>query len=292
MSLYRYAIGVSYFGHSYFGFQAQKHSDNTVANALSQAFTRVCNDPEIDIVAAGRTDSGVHATGQVIHLDTLNHRHEDAILRGGNRYLPADIRLLWVKQMQVFTDTTTTTAQPDLAGLHGQARLAADTGIFHARYSALSRTYHYVIADNSLGEAILANRVTVINKALDEHAMQTAANCLLGEHDFSAFRAAHCQSKSPYRYLESLYVKRRGRFVVIEVKANAFLYHMVRNITGALIHIGLRRAPADQMVTWLLEKNRNKLPATAPAAGLYLTDVCYAPYFALPHAAPPAFFTS
>lgn len=257
-------MGVSYRGNSYNGWQRQAHSTNTVQGHVEAAIATVANEP-IDSICAGRTDSGVHGTGQVIHFDTHAERSDYSWLMGTNRNLPRDIRIDWVKPV---------------------------SEDFHARFSAHYRRYHYVIEDNSIGNAIFLGLITPYRHALDAEAMHEAAQYLLGEKDCSSFRAAQCQSNTPFRHINFVNVTRHGRFVVVDIQANAFLYHMVRNIVGALLLVGQGKHSPAWLDDILATKDRTKAPATAPADGLYLVEVGYDKIHELPINSAPLPFLS
>lgn len=258
----RRAAIVEYHGGRFQGFQKQASTANTVQANLEAALSRVANTG-VTLVCAGRTDAGVHACHQVIHFDTTAVRPDKAWIQGVNLYLPRNIRILWSE---------------------------AVPGSFHARFSALHRSYCYVTRISRVPSALLDGLVTWRRDALDVAQMADAAAILLGEHDFSAFRASQCQAKNPVRRLERLDVALRGDFLVTEVRANAFLHHMVRNIMGVLFEVGRGAKPASWVVEVLAGRDRTRAAATAPADGLYLTGVGYPPEFDLP-AAPsgPAF---
>ena len=249
----RFAACVEYDGAAFCGWQSQT-GQRTVEAALLDAIGRVA-DQTTPIVCSGRTDSGVHAVGQIIHFDSPARRAPRAWLLGANVNLPPDISLRWVRPVPEH---------------------------FHARYSALSRTYRYLILNRQTRSALSRSRATWLHGALDLAAMQRAAALLLGEHDFSAFRAAHCQSRSPVRRLDALEVRRDGEWLTIEATANAFLHHMVRNLVGLLAHIGRGEAAPDWAGEVLAGRDRTRAAATAPPDGLYLQHVRYDPAFALP----------
>ncbi len=209
----------------------------------------------VSLVCAGRTDAGVHACGQVAHFDTAAQRSMRAWMLGANAELPRDISISWVRPVPAH---------------------------FHARYSAEARTYRYLVFNRPSRSGLLAHRATWVHRPLDEARMAQAAAALEGEHDFSAFRAAECQAKSPIRRLQRLTVTRHGDWVVIEATANAFLHHMVRNIAGLLIRIGKADAPPSWAEEVLAGRDRRLSAATAPADGLYLWSVRYPAAFALP----------
>ena len=249
----RWAVGLEYEGGAYCGWQTQSDAPSVQA-ALQAALSRVADEP-IALTCAGRTDAGVHARGQVAHFDTAAVRAPQGWLLGANTYLPPDISLQWVR----------------LVPSH-----------FHARYSALSRTYRYVILNRSARSALAAGRALLIHQTLDVERMRQAAVHLIGEHDFSAFRSSECQAHSTVRDLRALQVERAGDWVTIEVTANAFLHHMVRNIVGLLLAVGLGRAGPGRAREQLESKLRSTGEATAAALGLYFWRVEYPHAFALP----------
>ncbi|MDU8924763.1 tRNA pseudouridine(38-40) synthase TruA [Pasteurellaceae bacterium LIM206] len=247
------ALGIEYNGKNYCGWQRQEKAAS-VQEALEHALSFVANE-KIEVFCAGRTDSGVHGTGQVVHFETAANRPEKAWAFGTNANLPDDIAVKWAKQV------------PEE---------------FHARFSARARRYRYVIYNHRLRSAILPYGVTHYHAALDHELMQRAGQCLLGEHDFSSFRAAQCQSNTPWRNVHHLRVIRRGEYVVVDIQANAFVHHMVRNIVGSLMEVGCGNRPVE-WIEWLLaQKNRSLAAPTAKAEGLYLVNVIYPEQFNLP----------
>jgi tRNA pseudouridine38-40 synthase len=253
----RVAIGVEYDGRRFHGWQAQG-DERCVQDVVEAALSRVADEP-IRVRCAGRTDAGVHALGQVIHFDTGARRSERAWVLGGNTALPNDVNLLWAREV------------PET---------------FNARFSAVDRSYRYLILDRSARSSLLAGRVTWIHRALDAEAMRIAAEPLLGTHDFSSYRAIGCQAKHPVRTITALSVTRRGELIELAVTANAFLHHMVRNIAGVLIAIGRGDRPVGWAQDVLELRNRTLGGATAPPDGLYLAHVGYPPEFGLPDARP------
>ena len=249
----RIALGVEYDGTEFNGWQRQQTS-RTVQRCIEQALSRVANHP-LTTVCAGRTDAGVHATGQVVHIDTPAVRDEKAWIRGGNSNLPEDIRIQWACE--------------------------ADDG-FHARFSARRRHYRYVILNRPYPSAQLRHRTCWVFAPLDADAMQAAANHLLGEHDFTSFRALACQARHPVRTIYRLDASRCGDFVYLDVVANAFLHHMVRCIAGVLISVGRGEASIDWVRQVLSARDRAAAGVTAPAAGLYLVAVHYPERYAMP----------
>jgi tRNA pseudouridine38-40 synthase len=253
----RIACCVEYNGGSYSGWQTQKnHSVVTVQSELERALAAVAaTTAPFRVHCAGRTDAGVHACGQLIHFDAPVSRSLKAWVLGTNTYLPDAVRVVWAKQVP------------------------AD---FHARFSALSRRYRYIIANTRVRPALLTGQVTWQRRPLDAAVMHEEAQCLLGEQDFSSFRAASCQANTAMRNIHSINVSRRGELVVIDVQANAFLHHMVRNIAGSLMAIGSGRQQAGWLGDLLAMKDRNEGADTAAPDGLYLVRVDYPEIFSLP----------
>lgn len=251
--LTRYALGIRYDGSRYHGWQSQGDL-STIQRQLETALSRVANHP-VKVICAGRTDAGVHATAQVVHFDSHAKRSEYSWMFGANSSLPSDISVVWSRQ--VSTE-------------------------FHARFSATARRYRYVLFNHESRPGILKHAVGWHYRHLDETLMQQAANYLLGQHDFSSFRGAACQAKSPVRTLYQLDVKRQGRMIVIETQANAFLLHMVRNITGVLITVGEGRQPPEWVKEVLEARDRRQGGVTISPAGLYLVEVHYPSAFNIP----------
>lgn len=243
----RIAVGLEYLGGAYAGWQRQSHLPS-VQTAVEEALSRVADHP-VTTSCAGRTDAGVHATGQVIHFDTPAVRPARGWLLGANRYLPPDIALQWV-------------------------RAVADG--FHARYAAMTRSYRYLILNAPVRSALWAGRACTWHTPLDAARMHASLQVLVGRHDFSTFRAAECQSVSTVRMLESISVERRGPLVVLDVRANAYLHHMVRNIVGAALAVGDGSRPPAWIPELLAARDRTCGGITAPAAGLYFQSVQYA----------------
>ncbi len=259
----RVALGVEYKGSDYRGFQVQPNGVRTVQQELEKALSRVANEP-IHLICAGRTDAGVHATNQIVHFDTLSKRSAKAWVLGARSHLPETVVVRW----------------------------ACDVAPqFHARFSALSRTYRYLIADGGLTSAHLYDQVTWSPVALDLEAMKLGAAFLVGEHDFTSFRATQCQAKSPVRTIEYIHLARRGQLLVMEIRANAFLHHMVRNIVGVLMQVG-GGGRSPQWVEQVLEaRSRSAGGVTAKPYGLYLVGVDYPDEFQLPQLSPgPLYF--
>jgi tRNA pseudouridine38-40 synthase len=245
----RYALCIEYDGSNYSGFQRQHQQDlPTIQEKLEQAISKIAHHP-IKLVTAGRTDAGVHAINQVIHFDTTSHREPFNWILGINTCLPQDIA---VKAIRLVPDD------------------------FHARFSAKARCYEYRILNRTARSALLAHKIThYFYTKLDEKKMQQAANCFLGEHDFSSFRAKECQAKSPIRRVDEISVIREGDNIIISIQANAFLHHMVRNIAGVLLDIGSGKKPINYAKEILEAKNRMLSSPTAKACGLYLTKIIY-----------------
>lgn len=242
----RVALMVEYDGSQYHGWQSQAGL-HTIQQRLETALSRVATH-DIQIVCAGRTDTGVHATGQIIHFESEKERSIRAWIHGANSFLPKDICVKWGCEI------------PDS---------------FHARYSALSRRYQYVIFNSPIRPALLRSNVTWQYRRLDEKRMHEAAQCLIGEQDFTSFRSVECQSNTPMRHMFECQVKRVGDWVILEVKANAFLHHMVRNIAGVLMAVGSGRKEVGWVNDVLLAKDRTMGAETAPPYGLYLVEVAY-----------------
>ena len=242
----RLVLGIEYNGHGFCGWQWQPEK-RSIQGELQAALAKVADHP-VEAVCAGRTDAGVHAREQVVHCDVQAERKPDSWLLGGNTYLPQDIRILWVKP-----------AVED----------------FHARYSATARLYRYVIYNRPVNSALFANRVTWWYRPLEAGIMHEAAQFLVGNHDFSSFRAQGCQSKSPFRMLHFIEVSREQENIIMHICANAFLHHMVRNIVGALLEIGMGKHPKQWAEELLITKQRASAGITAPAEGLYFEAVYY-----------------
>lgn len=247
------ALGIEYNGSRYFGWQRQA-GVISVQEELEKALSKIAAAP-IEIFCAGRTDSGVHGTGQVVHFETETIRPEKAWAFGTNAHLPDDIAVRWAKQVDER---------------------------FHARFSAEYRRYRYILYCDKLRPAILNAGVTHCHLDLDAEKMHQAGQWLLGENDFSSFRAAQCQSNTPWRNVHHLQVWRQGRYVIVDIQANAFVHHMVRNIVGSLIEVGAGQQPIE-WIKWLLAQKDRKLAApTAKADGLYLVKVGYPEAFGIP----------
>ncbi|MAO39073.1 MAG: tRNA pseudouridine(38-40) synthase TruA [Pseudohongiella sp.] len=251
----RIALGVEYNGARFSGWQRQASPPlPTVQGQLETALSRIANQ-QVAISCAGRTDAGVHATGQVIHFDTAIDRGAKAWVMGTNTHLPPEIRVQWASPVD---------------------------DNFHARHSARSRRYRYVIYDQPVKPTVLVGQLTHVRQPLNVAMMHEAAQHLLGEHDFSSFRGSGCQANSPFREIRSIAVYRHNRFIIVEVEANAFLLHMVRNITGTLLQVGFARQPTDWVREVLMSRDRKKGGDTARPDGLFLVHVGYPDYPDLP----------
>ena len=249
----RIALGIEYDGTAFAGWQSQSHSMG-IQTVVETALAHVADHP-VAVVAAGRTDAGVHATAQVAHFDVTVERSERAWVLGANTHLRGAISLLWARPVS-----------PD----------------FHARFSALARSYRYVIRNRAERPALDRYRACWVRESLDATLMHAAAQALVGVHDFSSFRAAQCQSRSPIRDLQKIEVTRHEDLLTIDVTANAFLHHMVRNIAGVLVAVGRGKQPARWVREVLELRDRRQGGVTAPPQGLYLVGVRYPPEFDLP----------
>lgn len=256
----RYCLGIEYQGDQYSGWQRQANREKTLQAVIETALSKVAGDVPVAIMCSGRTDRGVHATQQFIHFDTEVERLDKAWVLGTNDYLPDDIRVLWCK------------AVPD---------------DFNARHSAKSRSYRYIIYQAPIHSARLKTLTSWIRYSLDTNKMSEACKYLLGEHDFSSFRASGCQARTPVRTMKAIKVSHRGSFIFVDFKANAFLYHMIRNIMGVLIEIGRGKQSPDWMKEVLAAKERSAAANTAPAEGLYFLGADYDECYGLPKATEP-----
>lgn len=249
----RIALGVEYDGSRFSGWQIQKDG-RSVQATLEQAVASVANQP-IRTICAGRTDAGVHACAQVVHFDTEAERQSRSWVLGSNSALPDDVNVCWAREV------------PET---------------FHARFSAQSRRYRYLILNRPIRSALCTWRAWVVHPSLDAGTMTEAARLLVGQHDFSALRASGCQAKSPVRTVHELSVHRHGDWLIIDVHANAFLHHMVRNIAGMLVQVGRGDQPPGWAGEVLASGDRRQAGITAPAQGLYFYEVCYPEEFGLP----------
>ena len=251
----RIAIGVEYNGAAFHGWQRQtKPPVATIQMAVEDALCKVA-DQKITLICAGRTDAGVHATGQVAHFDVSNERELKAWTMGVNSLLPSAIRVVWAKEVD---------------------------SEFHARFSASARRYQYWIHNAAVRPGIFSSLMTHYSKPLNATLMHSAAQALVGEQDFTSFRAVACESKTAMRNVHAVSVKRYGERVCIEIEANAFLLHMVRNIAGSLMAVGTEKQPVSWVETLLAAKNRALAAATAKPDGLYLMAVTYPAKYELP----------
>jgi len=251
----RLAACIEYEGSDFSGWQSQLgQSVRFVQTEVERAFSKVADQP-IKVVCAGRTDTGVHATNQVIHFETTAQRKERSWILGSNVNLPDDIAVRWVTEV---------------------------SDEFHARFSALSRSYRYIIDNRWVRPAILRHRVTWERQELDIALMQQACGYMKGRHDFTSYRSLACQANNPVRDIQMLEIHRQGEFVIIDIRANAFLHHMVRNIAGVLMTIGCGEKEPEWAQEVLEAKDRTVGGITAPAAGLYLVDVEYPEQYKIP----------
>ena len=251
----RLALGVEYDGAAFCGWQTQP-SRCGVQDHLEAALAHIAGEP-VETVCAGRTDAGVHALGQVVHFDAPVARPESAWVRGVNASLPAGLAVLWATEI-------------------------GDE--FHARYSAKSRCYRYVLLNHPVRPAVGYGRVGWFHLPLDVDAMRTAAAFFTGEHDFSSFRSSECQAKSPVRHVRAIGIERRGAYLIFEFEANAFLHHMVRNLMGTLIYVGKGKHAPGWAREVLLARDRTVAAPTFDGAGLYLARVEYDAHWRLPQA--------
>jgi tRNA pseudouridine38-40 synthase len=252
----RIALGVEYVGTNYSGWQSQINQPNvpSVQGELERAIALVAAHP-IKTICAGRTDAGVHACGQVVHCDVTAERGANAWIHGCNRYLPRDIRVLWMRTV------------PD---------------DFSARYAATQRHYKYVVYNNSIRPSLLGDYVGWYYYPVQIDRMLQASSHWVGRHDFSSFRAAGCQSKTPVREVKMISIESRGEMIIIDIIADAFLYHMVRNMVGVLLQIGSGKQPIEWAQQVLEAKCRTKAGITAPPQGLYLNAVSYPEHLGIP----------
>ncbi|MDV6316844.1 tRNA pseudouridine(38-40) synthase TruA [Idiomarina sp. HP20-50] len=253
----RMALCLEYDGSRYYGWQRQREV-TSVQQCLEKALSKIADAP-IEVTCAGRTDAGVHATAQIVHFDVPIPRQGPAWTLGTNSNLPAGIAVRWAQQVD---------------------------SDFSARFSATSRRYRYIIANTRFRPGIHSTGVSHYHQPLDAEVMQQATTHIIGEHDFSAFRASHCQSHTPFRKVSDLTVERRGDYIIIDITANAFLHHMVRNIVGSLIVVGQHLQPPKWIGELLREGDRTKAAATAKPGGLYLVAVTYPEHYNIPVVSP------
>ena len=249
----RIALGLEYCGTSFSGWQTQPDGRG-VQDALERALA-VIAAADVGTTAAGRTDAGVHATMQVVHFDVAATRPDTAWVRGVNSNLPSTVAVLWARPV---------------------------AGEFHARYAAVRRHYTYLLCDRAVRPALLAGRIGWYHRTLDVAAMTEAAGALIGTHDFSAFRAAQCQAKSPLRTLAAVSIARTGAHIRFDFSANAFLHHMIRNIVGALVYVGAGKHPPAWIGELLAGRDRTRAAPTFAPDGLYLTGAEYDAKWQLP----------
>lgn len=252
----RIALGIQYDGRPWLGWQSQPHGI-TVQDTLEKALQTIAMDP-VRVACAGRTDAGVHALEQVVHFDTDAHRPLSSWVRGVNAHLPESIAVRW------------------------SAEVAAEQVDFHSRYSARSRTYQYVLYNHPVRSPLLSGRAGWVFRPLNEHKMRKAAEYLMGEHDFSSFRATSCQAKSPVKQMYDISLLRRGNLIIATLRASAFLHHMVRNIIGSLIVVGVGNQEPEWMQEILATRDRSIAAPTFMPDGLYLTKIDYDPKWNLP----------
>ena len=250
----RYALGIEYDGTDFMGWQRQGHAGRTVQACVEEAISKVADHP-VEVTCAGRTDAGVHATGQVVHFDSTARRALRGWLLGVNSNLPVDVTACWIK---------------------------AVTPEFHARFRAVARHYRYTVLNRPTRPALARAQLTWIHRPLDTARMQTGAQHLLGKHDFSAFRSVECQALHPVRNLQRLEVRREGRRVLIDAVADGFLHHMVRNIAGVLLAIGEGKRDTSWSRQVLEGRDRSLGGVTAPANGLCFMAVRYPDEFGIP----------
>jgi len=249
----RIALGIEYDGAGFSGWQTQPDG-RTVQDVVERALAEIAGAP-VATICAGRTDAGVHALDQVVHFDTDVDRPLTAWVRGANRFLPPAVAVRWARVVPAE---------------------------FHARYAATRRCYDYWILNDPVRSPLAHAHATWIFRPLDAVAMERAAGLLVGTHDFSAFRAAECQAASPVRDLQALSVRRSGRWLRVRATANAFLHHMVRNLAGTLVYVGLGRRPFEWAAEVLASRDRSRAAPTLGPEGLYLARVEYDPRFELP----------
>jgi tRNA pseudouridine38-40 synthase len=267
--LKRIALGLQYNGADWQGYQMQPHG-LTVQDQLERAIARFAT-VTLDTTCAGRTDTGVHALNQVVHFDTDLIRPSHAWVRGINTFLPDSIGVRWAHYL------------PDAPSPEQQ---------FHARFSARSRTYHYLLYNNAVRSPLLAGRAGFCHRPLDVARMQAAVQPLIGSHDFSAFRAAMCQAKTPVKQMHEISIERHGDMILLTLRANAFLHHMVRNLVGALVYIGQGREEVAWLGQLLAARDRTRAAPTFMPDGLYLAQIEYDQAWGLPSETPrilPAF---
>ncbi len=254
----RIALGISYLGSAYQGWQSQS-SGRTVQDVLERSLAQFSDVPSVSTLCAGRTDAGVHGLNQVVHFDTQLDRPMASWVRGTNSFLPRDVAVQWAQPV------------PDA---------------FHARAAALSRRYAYVLLESPVRPSVEAGRVGWVFRPLNAAAMQASAQHLLGEHDFTSFRASQCQALSPVKRLLRLEITQRGPYWRFDFEASAFLHHMIRNIMACLVTVGQGRQPPGWMQDVLAARNRDAASPTFSPDGLYFLGPTYGPEWGLPSETP------
>ena len=251
----RWVLGLEYDGQPFLGWQSQPNGQ-TVQDQVERALALIACHP-VRVICAGRTDTGVHALSQIIHFDTHASRSANAWVRGVNRHLPAAIRVLWAQPV----DNT-----------------------FHARFSAQKRSYRYVLYSAPVRPALYQGKVGWTHDSMDEEKLRQALSLLRGQHDFSAFRSAQCQAKSPVKIIYDIKLIRKGPFWIFDFEASGFLHHMIRNLMGTLVAIGRGSQPVIWIQTLLHQKDRRQAAPTFSAQGLYLSAVDYPEPWIFPEA--------
>ncbi|MDP3785494.1 MAG: tRNA pseudouridine(38-40) synthase TruA [Undibacterium sp.] len=257
----RIVLGVGYEGGNYQGWQTQPNG-KTVQDSLELALQKFSNC-NVQTVCAGRTDAGVHAIEQIVHFDTSLKREMYSWVNGVNAFLPTSIAVRWASEIQISE--------------------GFDPNNFHARYSATSRTYHYLLYNQAIRSPVWAGRAGWFFRPLQLSSMQEASAYLLGEHDFTVFRAAGCQAKSPIKHMLEVNIRQQGELIVFSLRANAFLHHMVRNIVGALIFVGVGKRDPKWIADLISSKDRSLAAPTFMPDGLYLAKVAYDEKWNLPN---------
>jgi tRNA pseudouridine38-40 synthase len=249
----RIALGLEYDGSTFCGWQSQP-SGCGIQDVLENSLSQIA-ESKIQVIVAGRTDTGVHASAQVVHFDTEVNRPDSAWIRGVNTFLPPQIAVLWAAQVDAE---------------------------FHARFCAIRRTYRYFLLNHPVRPGVLDKKVGWFHQQLDVARMQQAAKYFIGEHDFSAFRSSECQAKTPVKNLQTLSIQRKGHLIEFEFSANGFLHHMVRNIVGTLVYVGKGNLSPEEARAILNNKQRTEAPPTFAPDGLYLANIEYDKKWQLP----------
>ncbi|MBI3284967.1 MAG: tRNA pseudouridine(38-40) synthase TruA [Burkholderiales bacterium] len=255
----RLVLGVQYDGSCWHGWQTQPSGD-TVQDALERALAAFSNS-KITTTCAGRTDAGVHGIEQVIHFDTGLERSAYSWVNGVNAFLPGTVAVQWAKELMLDEESDDN---------------------FHARFSARARTYHYLLYNSNIRSPMWLGRAGWVFRPLDVDRMREAAEHLIGEHDFSVFRASGCQAKSPLKHMYGIQIRRRGEMIVFTLRASAFLHHMVRNIVGSLIFVGTGKRDTGWIAELLASRNRSLAAPTFMPDGLYLAKIDYDDKWDLP----------